>query len=160
MNNREKEIFELLRQDRLDMVKTFNKPSAKGIWIGITDKYSEGAHFIYELLQNADDAGAEEVKFILSEQELVFIHDGTIHFSVTDPRTEEEDGENGKQGHINAITGIGFSSKGQSEEENKIGKFGVGFKAVFQYTKSPHIYDPDFRFKIEDYIVPSITHAN
>lgn len=154
MNSVEKEIFELLTNDRLEMVKNFNKPSAKGIWKGITDKYSEGAHFIYELLQNADDAGAEEVKFVLSDQELVFIHDGKIHFSVTDPQNEEEDGKNGKQGHINAITGIGFSSKGQSEKGNKIGKFGVGFKAVFQYTKTPHIYDPEFRFKIENYIVP------
>ena len=42
MNSGEKEIFELLTNDRLEMVKTFNKPSAKGIWKGITDKYSEG----------------------------------------------------------------------------------------------------------------------
>jgi hypothetical protein len=30
----------------------------------------------------------------------------------------------------------------------------VGFKAVFQYTKTPCIYDPNFRFRIERFIVP------
>ena len=28
-------------------------------------------------------------------------------------------------------------------------KIGVGFKAVFQYTSTPHIYDPNFKFKID-----------
>ncbi len=35
-----------------------------------------------------------------------------------------------------------------------MGKFGVGFKAVFQYTATPHIYDPNVFFKIERFIVP------
>ena len=38
---------------------------------------------------------------------------------------------------------------------SRIRKFGVGFKAVFQYTKTPHIYDPVFRFRINRYIVPT-----
>lgn len=40
-------------------------------------------------------------------------------------------------------------------DDIKIGKFGVGFKAVFQYTTTPAIYDKPFCFKIEDYIVPT-----
>lgn len=40
-------------------------------------------------------------------------------------------------------------------DDIKIGKFGVGFKAVFQYTTTPSIYDKPFCFKIEDYIVPT-----
>ena len=31
---------------------------------------------------------------------------------------------------------------------------GIGFKAVFQYTNTPHIYDPHISFKIRDLIVP------
>lgn len=53
-------------------------------------------------------------------------------------------------GDINAITSIANSNK----TEASIGKFGVGFKAVFQYTTTPQIYDPEFRFKIERFIVP------
>ena len=42
----------------------------------------------------------------------------------------------------------------------QIGKFGVGFKAVFQYTQTPHIYDPEIRFKIEHFIVPYMLNAD
>ena len=31
------------------------------VFNGVIDKYSDSAHFIYEMLQNADDAGATEV---------------------------------------------------------------------------------------------------
>jgi hypothetical protein len=68
------------------------------------------------------------------------------------PATEEKDYENGKLGDINSITSIGNSNK----TEASIGKFGVGFKAVFQYTSTPHIYDPEFRFKIDRFIVPTL----
>ena len=53
---------------------------------------------------------------------MIFAHNGTIHFSLSDPNTEEIE-----LGHINAITSIGNSNK----SEDKIGQFGVGFKAVF-----------------------------
>lgn len=119
----------------------------------IVDKYSEQAHFIYELLQNADDACATSAKFILTQQHLIFIHDGKRHFSISDPATEDEDRANGKLGDINAITAIGLSTK---TTDATIGKFGVGFKSVFQYTRSPHIYDSNCNFKIEDYVVPRL----
>lgn len=54
-------------------------------------------------------------------------------------------------GHINAITSVGLSTK---IDNATIGKFGVGFKSVFSYTDTPHIYDPDVFFRIENYIVP------
>jgi hypothetical protein len=41
-----------------------------------------------------------------------------------------------------------------NKTESAIGKFGVGFKAVFQYTNTPHIYDPNFQFRIERFIIP------
>ena len=63
-----------------------------------------------------------------------------------------QDLENGKLGDINAITAVGGSNK---TDKATIGKFGVGFKAVFQYTATPHIYDPDIFFKIQRFIVPT-----
>jgi hypothetical protein len=78
---------------------------------------------------------------------MYFKHNGKKHFDITD--------DNAKiPGDINAITGIGNSTKG--EAQNKIGKFGVGFKAVFQYTDVPEIYDDVFKFKIEEHIVPKL----
>lgn len=140
-------LFNLLHQSRLDDLKTFKKKSYRGVWSSIIDKYPESAHFIYELLQNADDAEATEVYIILKPDRLLFKHNGLRHFDVTDENAEPV-------GDINSITGIGYSSK--AVEQNKIGKFGVGFKAVFQYTDTPEIYDDHFKFKIENYIVPTL----
>src|SRR5690606_20837663 len=89
-------------------------------------------------------------RFELQKDKLIFAHNGTRRFTVSDPATEDKDGDNGILGDINAITSIANSNK----TEASIGKFGVGFKAVFQYTATPHIYDPDVFFKIERFIVP------
>lgn len=154
MNKLEKKFFELLHKDRADSADIFEKPANRGLWRSVVEKYSDQAHFIYELIQNADDAGATTARFVLENDRLIFAHNGTRHFSISNPLNEGDDAENGYLGDINSITGIAFSNK--PEQENKIGKFGVGFKAVFQYTASPHIYDPNFCFRIDRYIVPSI----
>ena len=143
----QKSLFEALHNSRAEDFKTFNKKDYRGVWSSIVDKYPESAHFVYELLQNADDAEASEVYIILRHDRLLFKHNGTKHFDITG-----EDAEN--VGDINSITGIGDSSK--VDTQNKIGKFGVGFKAVFQYTDVPEIYDDYFKFKIENYIVPTL----
>ncbi|WP_303818979.1 ATP-binding protein [Ruminococcus flavefaciens] len=150
MKEQDKRFFEALSNDRADSAKTLEKPSMRGVKKSVVDKYSDQAHFIYELLQNADDAKATYVRFILESSRLIFAHNGERFFSVSDPATEDFDVENGSLGDINAITSIANSNK----TEASIGKFGVGFKAVFQYTATPHIYDPNFKFKIERFIVP------
>lgn len=147
LTKKEIKLFNALHDDQVEDAKTFSKPKYAMYWASIVDKYKEKAHFVYELLQNADDAQATQVEFQLENDRLIFRHNGTIGFSVT-----ADDDKKGK-GHINAITGIGWSTKDKDTE--KIGKFGVGFKAVFQYTKEPRIYDDKFWFKIEDYIVPA-----
>lgn len=156
MNDLEKKYFQALATDRMDSAKTMNKPSMKGIRGSVVEKYSDQAHFIYELLQNADDARATSASFKLLPDRLVFAHNGTRFFSITDPANEDRDSENGTLGDINAITSIGNSNK----TEASIGKFGVGFKAVFQYTQTPHIYDPNFRFKIEQLFVPHLIESD
>lgn len=147
------DFFMELHKDRSDSADTFEKPSTREMWRSIVEKYSDQAHFIYELIQNADDAGATTARFILEPERLIFAHNGKRHFSISNPETEDRDSKEGHLGDINAITGIAFSNK--KTQANKIGKFGVGFKAVFQYTATPHIYDPEFRFRIDRYIVPS-----
>ncbi|MEM6700584.1 MAG: hypothetical protein AAF599_19420, partial [Bacteroidota bacterium] len=95
----------------------------------------------------ADDVLATKVRFRLQVEGLYFMHNGTQQFSITAPNAIPV-------GDVNAITSIGFSSKRQ--DEFKIGKFGVGFKSVFQYTSTPHIYDPKMAFRIRDFIVPEL----
>ncbi|AEW03641.1 superfamily I DNA/RNA helicase [Sulfobacillus acidophilus DSM 10332] len=150
MTKQEEAYFIALSADRADSANMLEKPSMRGVRTSVVEKYSDQAHFIYELLQNADDAGATSARFILHDQELIFAHNGIRRFSISDPDTEEEDSRNGTLGDINAITSIANSNKTTAS----IGKFGVGFKAVFQYTQTPRIYDPNFRFKIERFIVP------
>lgn len=45
-------------------------------------------------------------------------------------------------------------TKDPNNSENKIGRFGIGFKSVFAFTSEPRIYDKDFRFKITNFVVP------
>lgn len=145
------QLFEQLHSSRLDACKIFNQKDFRGVWTSIVDKYPESAHFIYELLQNADDAEATEVNITIKQDEMLFKHNGKKHFDISSKDSE-------KVGDLNSITGIGDSSK--ADNQNKIGKFGVGFKAVFQYTNTPEIYDDIFKFRIENYIVPYLLECD
>ena len=101
------------------------------------DFYPDKAHFIYELLQNAEDAGATEANFHLTSTRLRFEHNGRTF--------DDQD--------VRAITGFGFSTK--RDDADKIGRFGIGFKAVFLYTASPRIWSPSYAFEITDLVLPS-----
>ena len=89
---------------------------------------------------------------------MIFKHNGNVRFSVSDPNISAEEARlKGEYGHINSITAIGFSTKNKNTGEgNKIGKFGVGFKAIFQYTDSPYIYDYNIDFRLDKVIVPTL----
>ncbi len=155
MTATDKSYFEALRNRRANLARALKDAAASGVWNSVVEKYSDQAHFIYELLQNADDAGATYARFVLEDEYLIFAHNGTRHFTITDPANEKVDIPNKKHGDVNAITAIGASGK-SIDSEAKIGKFGVGFKAVFQYTLTPKIYDPKFAFELRDYIVPCL----
>jgi hypothetical protein len=152
MTDKEQQYLQKLQQNRCGIVDKLKDPAAEGVWESIIGKYSGKAHFLYEVLQNADDVDATWARFELYEDKLVFRHNGTRLFTISNPETEREDKLQNRLGDINSITSIGHSSK--TDDGNKIGKFGMGFKAVFQYTMAPYIYDPDIAFKIEDYMVP------
>lgn len=141
--------FQKLHEYNLGAKKyLIDDPNFNSLWESIIYKYPDKAHFVYELIQNADDAKATWISFILCRDGLIFKHNGTVHFTVTDPE------DHSVMGHINSITVIGRSTKRFDNISNTIGKFGVGFKAVFSYTTRPEIYDDNFQFAIEDYIIP------
>src|ERR1700753_2506600 len=58
--------------------------------------YSDRTHFIFELIQNAEDAGASELSFTLHPDRLEVGHDGR-------PFTEAD---------VRGVCGVGQSSKG------------------------------------------------
>lgn len=92
--------------------------------------YSDSTHFVYEILQNADDHGATEVFFKLSKNEIMIEHNG----------------EQFNEKHVKAITYFG---KGTSREDLlKTGRFGIGFKSVFAFTATPIIISWPEHFQI------------
>ena len=144
----EAQFLQTLQKTKQQDVEVLLKKAYRGIWETAIKKYSDSAHFVYELLQNADDTKATWVEFDIEENGLWFKHNGSVRFTISDPANEDDDSEKGTLGHINAITSIGNSTK---IDEQKIGKFGIGFKAVFAYSATPHIYDDNFNFKLENY---------
>lgn len=156
MTDTELKYFNELRAIHLRLSESLKDPRISGVNSVISNLYRDDAHFVYELLQNADDQGATYAKFILREDEVIFVHNAPRHFTITDPDTHEEDKKNGRLGNINSILSIASSSKSDRTDEIPIGKFGLGFKSVFLYTDSPCIYDKNIRFSITDFIVPNL----
>ena len=90
MNSQERAYFAELSKDRAESADMLEKPSMRGIKKSVVEKYSDQAHFIYELLQNADDAKATRARFVLEKEQLIFAHNGSRRFSVSDPINEED----------------------------------------------------------------------
>jgi hypothetical protein len=139
--------FEALRQMRRRWVDAAQENKfERGIWNATVEKYADPAHFVFELLQNAEDQGASRTAFRLLGDRIEFEHDGT-GFSPDD---------------VDGITGIGNTTKlGQA---NKIGCFGIGFKSVFVITDRPEIHTnidgEPLAFAIDNLVVPErITFA-
>jgi len=130
-------FLEEVRSKRQKLADVLSDPDYSGIRDIVEELYPDKAHFIYELLQNAEDTGATKVRFELTEKMLIFEHDGR--------QFDEDD--------VWGITNIGNGTK--KDQEDKIGRFGVGFKAVFAYSETPHIWSSAYSFKIEELVLPS-----
>jgi hypothetical protein len=102
--------------------------------------YSERTHFIFELIQNAEDAGGTELAFELFGDRLELRHDGR-------PFTEAD---------VRGVCGVGRSDKAgdKTGDLTAIGKFGIGFKSVYAYTRTPRIYSGGEAFRIENFVRP------
>ncbi len=116
--------------------------------------YSDRSHFIYELLQNAEDAldrrfrqNPEDssrcaVRFRLFRNRLEFRHFGVLF--------NEDD-----------VRGVSDVLKGTKKDDvSQIGKFGIGFKSVYAFTGSPEIHSGDEHFVIKRYIRPEAKEPN
>jgi len=113
--------------------------------------YSDRSQFVYELLQNAEDALERRfrkdhlnalpinVQFKLYKDRLEFRHFGQ-------PFDEED---------VRAISDVLKGTK--AEDKAQIGKFGIGFKSVYAFTSTPEIYSGEEHFIIERYIRPRMT---
>lgn len=100
--------------------------------------YADSTHFIFELLQNAEDVSAKTIVFKLFRDRLEVLHDGTPF----------------NEANVRGICGICVQGD-KVEDYTKIGKFGIGFKSVYAFTKTPEIHSGDESFSIEYYVRPS-----
>ena len=101
----------------------------------IINQYSNRTHFIYEIIQNAEDAGATRIEFHLKKDSLEIFHNGR-------PFDEKD------------IIGVCGIADGTKKDGTRIGHFGIGFKSVYCYTESPEIYSGNYHFRINKQIFP------
>lgn len=132
-----KDIYELERECIRLTTDLKKRGMYKGFKDTLTKLYTKSGHFIFELIQNAEDCDAEEIIFDLKKDELIFQHDGKKLFTLE---------------NVDAITNVGNSTK--NDNGNSIGKFGVGFKSVFEYTNTPEIHSGEYHFIIKDMYIP------
>ena len=106
--------------------------------------YADRTHFIFELLQNAEDAlrrrdapPSRAVVFEINERSLTVRHYG-------DPFNEAD---------VWSICGLTESTK--QDEKTAIGHFGIGFKSVYAWTDRPEIHSGGADFAIEDFVHPA-----
>ena len=108
----------------------------------LSNRYDNRTHFIYEILQNAEDAlrkrgewgGSRAVAFSLSDEALSISHFGK-------PFDDDD---------VRGVCGIGESTK----ELTDIGRFGIGFKSVYAFTNRPEIHSGQNHFAIDSYVWP------
>ena len=111
----------------------------------LANLYSDRTHFIFELLQNAEDAlrdrgpewrGSRAVSFDLTKDKLRVDHFGR-------PFNEAD---------VRGICEIGESAK--AKDLTAVGRFGIGFKSVYAITDRPEIHSGPEDFAIENYVLP------
>lgn len=110
----------------------------------LADRYDDRTHFIFELLQNAEDSmkkraewsGPREIAFALDGESLTVSHYGR-------PFDEAD---------VRGVCGIAESTK----DANSIGRFGIGFKSVYTFTDRPEIHSGAEAFAIEKYVWPTV----
>lgn len=104
----------------------------------IIQLYTDKSHFVYELLQNAEDAEAKNIRFIQYSDRLEVFHDGKPFTSA----------------NLQGLCDIGKSDK--IDDLNQIGEFGVGFKSVFGICDTVRLYSvpSHFRDPVENDVVP------
>lgn len=113
----------------------------------LANLYADQTHFIFELLQNAEDAmgrrgrwqRSRAVRFALSKRELRVVHFG-------EPFDERD---------VRAICNIAVTTKDLTD----IGRFGIGFKSVYAFTDMPEVHSGEENFAIEKYVLPAPAKA-
>uniref|UniRef100_A0A803YGF9 Ubiquitin-like domain-containing protein n=1 Tax=Meleagris gallopavo TaxID=9103 RepID=A0A803YGF9_MELGA len=108
----------------------------------ILRRYPEGGQILKELIQNAEDAGATEVRFLYDETQYgtetlwskdMAQYQGPAFYAYNDAVFTPED--------WHGIQEIARSRK--KDDPLKVGRFGIGFNSVYHITDVPSIFSGD-----------------
>lgn len=94
------------------------------------EAHAREGQFFYELLQNAEDAGATQIRFAMYKDRLEVFHDGRP-FTLS---------------NLNALCDFARSDK--IHNLNQIGQFGIGFKAVFRICNTFRLYSQPSHYRM------------
>jgi hypothetical protein len=153
----EREYIDDFRQQRKEGSRINLEDLASSVERLAKDLYNKDAHFIFELIQNAEDNdyGATtrpSLRFEVCQQKIggetgpvLIVHNNEVGFQERD---------------VEGICRSGKSKKGKTE--GYIGEKGIGFKSVFSITECPYIFSNGFQFCLPEndeetglkYIVP------
>ncbi|MDI6859871.1 MAG: hypothetical protein QMC85_05185, partial [Methanocellales archaeon] len=108
-----------------------------GLWEGYCnlqkivsgDIWESSTRYVYELLQNAEDAKATEFQIYISKERAKIVHNG-------EPFTSED------------VRSLCYALSKKDPNES-IGYLGVGFRSVFPITDRPEIYSGDYSFRFD-----------
>ncbi|MCB9637446.1 MAG: hypothetical protein H6727_00895 [Myxococcales bacterium] len=125
-----------LAHDAIEILAAVPKPISQARAEELLSKrvYDDPGHFLFELLQNAEDQQSHRWSLYFREDQILIWHDG-LPFDTRD---------------LVGVTSIGQSNK----KRHQIGFFGVGFKSVYEVTKRPQIYSGPYQFEIADVSMP------
>lgn len=143
-----REYIESNRKGRCGLQDENKKTFRNSLDIISKEIYLKKTHFIFELIQNAEDNDYRrdidfrpklrfDVRQVEIEGELSFaliVHNNEIGFM-------EE--------HVSAICDVGESKKIKSQ--GYIGEKGIGFKSVFNITTCPYVFSNGFQFCLPEY---------
>ena len=151
MSSEQFEHIQRIRQDfyASERLKASTNSSIRAL---ATDLYKEDIHFIFELIQNAED---NTYKKKGSYPPYI-----SFELTKTDPiGTPKSDGaliiRNNEIGfssdNVDAICAVGQTTK--KKEQGYIGEKGIGFKSVFRVTENPHIFSNGYHFCLPEFDV-------
>lgn len=142
----ESEIIQSIRAEYTGLRGGAQSSLANSAKILADDLYAKDTHFLFELIQNAEDNEyAPEVspnlRFSLETREIEGVQERVLIVHNNETGFIEQ--------HVRAICRIGDSTK--QKVEGYIGEKGIGFKSVFRVTKCPYIFSNGFQFCLPDY---------
>lgn len=153
-----REYIVSIRREYIGLSDSPRKSLLNSIRALANDLYAKDTHFIFELIQNAEDNDYEPSK----QASLRFEVDWQALDGESEPVLIMHNNETGfLDEHVKALCMVGESTKKKAQDY--IGEKGIGFKSVFRVTQCPYIFSNGFQFRLPEhdeetglgYIVPA-----